>query len=60
MNKIVKILMERDDMPQAEAEQLLMDARKELDDCTYSEDADRILQDWFGLEPDYIFDLIEG
>ena len=58
MNKIVKILMDRDGDTREEAEQLLKDARTELnnDDCMNPEE---ILQDWFGLEPDYIFDLIE-
>lgn len=55
MNEIVKILIERDGMSLKEAKELLKDARSALED---GDDAEEILMDWFGLEPDYIFSLI--
>ena len=63
MNKIVKILMERDNMSQEDAENLLDEARDEAEmmleeDCGLM-DIEDLLMDYFGLEPDYIFDLIK-
>lgn len=55
MNKIVKILVQRDGMSVAEAEELLEDARSAVD---AGDDPEEVLMDWFGLEPDYIFDLV--
>lgn len=54
MNKIVEILMERDGMSQEDAEALVKETRDELimlDDPT---EADEIVEDYLGLEPDYI------
>lgn len=63
MNTIVKILMKRDNMSQEEAEDLLDDAKDEaqslLEEDGSLEDIECILMDYFGLEPDYIFDLID-
>ena len=53
--EIVKILMERDGMTRAEAIEALRDARREVADGA---DPEEVLLDNFGLEPDYIFDLI--
>lgn len=57
MKKIVEILMERDGMTYADAEDLV----KETRDLLLSSDpwdADEIMADMLGLEPDYIMDLI--
>jgi len=52
---IVQILMRRDDMSQEDAEQLLLEARE----AVYAgEDPEEVLADYFGLEPDYIFELL--
>jgi hypothetical protein len=55
--------MERDNMSQEEAEDLLDDAREEaqnvLEEDGSLEDIEDILSSYFGLEPDYIFDLID-
>lgn len=63
MNAIVKILMERDNMSQEEAEDLLNDARSEANSIIENDEGldalEEVLSDYFGLEPDYIFDLIE-
>ena len=55
MNKIVEILMRRDGLSRADAETSLMDGRSAVADGAYPED---VLLEMFGLEPDYIFDLL--
>lgn len=55
MNRIIQILMERDNMTEQEAQDLFIDARGAVRD---GDDPEEVLLDWFGLEPDYIFDLI--
>lgn len=57
MNAIVKILIERDGYEFSEALLALQDARREISDGA---DPEEILRDDFGLEPDYVFDLIGG
>jgi hypothetical protein len=57
MNAIVKILIERDGYEFSEALLALQDARREISDGA---DPEEILRDDFGLEPDYVFDLIWG
>lgn len=53
MNKVVEILMRRDDMTQEEAEQLVDDCREALENGDYT-----AIQDYLGLEDDYIFDVL--
>jgi hypothetical protein len=55
MNQLVKILMERDNMPKAQAEDMVRDARQRV---ARGEDPEEILYEEFELEPDYIFDLV--
>ncbi len=55
MNKIVKILMDRDGMSRKEAEKMLMDAQIDIHDGM---DPEEILEDRFGLEPDYLEYLV--
>lgn len=57
MNKIISILMERDNMSQKEAEELLTQTVQELDAQGWV-DGDEIIMDYLGLEMDYIFDVI--
>ena len=54
MNKIVEILMERDGMSQEEAEALVKETRDELMMLDDPMEADEIVEDYLGLEPDYI------
>ena len=54
-NRLVSIMMERDGMERDEAEELLRDARADVEN---GEDPAEVLADWFGLEPDYLEDLI--
>jgi hypothetical protein len=54
MNEIVRILMDRDEMTEEEAREVVADAREMIAD---GEDPEEVLYD-LGLEIDYIFDLI--
>ena len=61
MNRIVKILMQRDEMSKEEAEELLQETREammEAIDAGHYIEAEDIMVDYLGLEPDYIFDII--
>lgn len=57
MNEIVRILMQRDGMSRADAEAELERVRAEFDPTC--DDPEEVLAYEFGLEPDYIFDLLE-
>jgi hypothetical protein len=70
MNPIIEILMERDGLSYDEAQEVFDEAKAEadaiIDNNTGDENAmsnlldmEDILFDYFGLEPDYLFDLIE-
>ena len=54
-NEIVRILMRRDGMERDEAEELLRDARADVEN---GEDPAEVLVAFFGLEPDYVWDLL--
>ena len=53
-NKVVEILMRRDGISKHEAEELVQECREALE----SGDEEAI-QDYLGLEDDYIFDILE-
>lgn len=60
---IKEILIRRDGMDPDDADDLINAAREELlyvmDDEGFSyEEAVQVMADWFGLEPDYLDDLI--
>jgi len=56
---IKDILIRRDGISSPEADQLIADATKDLNDrLAEGETPDDICNEWFGLEPDYIFELI--
>lgn len=60
---IKKVLMRRDGLSEYEAQERVELAREELqqileEEGPYSERAYHICQDHFGLEPDYLMDLI--
>lgn len=57
MNKVVEILMKRDGMTKAEAEKLIDETREELLAADPFE-AEDIIADYLGLEPDYIMDIL--
>lgn len=61
MNKVVKILMERDDMTEQEAKDLINECREDMQNAIESGDyeyAEACMSDYLGLEPDYIFDIL--
>ena len=49
------VLIRRDDCPPEVADELIADARKRV---VAGEDPEEVLADEFGLEPDYVFDLL--
>lgn len=57
MNKVVEILIKRDGMTKTEAEELVSEVREELLSRDPIE-ADDIIIDYLGLEPDYIMDIL--
>jgi hypothetical protein len=54
MNGIIQVLMERDGLEYDDAAGMLAEARAAVED---GEDPEEVLLEYFGLEPDYIFDL---
>jgi len=58
MNKVVEILMERDGMPQEHAERLVRETRDEIMMLDNPLEADDVLMDYLGLEPDYLEDVL--
>ena len=61
MNRVVKILMERDDLSQTEAEHLLKEVRDMLEECNYDpEESEDIISSELGLELDYTMDILFG
>lgn len=63
MNDIIEILMTRDELSYDDALDLYNQAKAEADEVLLNDggldDIENILSDYFGLEPDYIFDLID-
>lgn len=57
MNQIIDVLMKRDGMNQKEAEAELRRVQQEFDPAC--DDPEEVLAYEFGIEPDYIFDLLE-
>ena len=56
---IKEILMRRDGMSAEDADDLIMQAYQELHDrLAVGEDADDICEEYFGLEPDYLMELL--
>lgn len=56
-NEVVRILMERDGLTRAEAEERLDEVREMISDADVWEVED-IIADELGLEMDYIFDIL--
>lgn len=60
METIKEILMRKYTMTADGAEAIIQEAAKDLANrLENGENADDICQEWFGLEPDYLFELIE-
>ena len=58
MNRVVKILMERDGIDREEAEGIVRETRDELISLKDLWEADSIMADYLSLEPDYIFNVL--
>ena len=57
--RIIKILMERDEISEDEAEDLVGDVKAMMADCDYDpHECELIIMQELRLELDYIFDLI--
>jgi len=60
MESIKSILMRRDNMSSEDADNLINQAREDMNDrLAEGEMPDDICNEWFGLEPDYIFELLD-
>ena len=61
MESIKEILMRRDDMTSEEADEIIAEAKNKLEEYLETGDisaAENICQEYFGLEPDYLDELI--
>jgi len=56
MPTIVEVLMKRDGMSRRDAQDFIVEGRIEV--LENGADPDEILLDWFGLEPDYLEELM--
>ena len=55
LTELHRVLMRRDEMSAEDVDEWIKAARQAVED---GEDPEDILQDEFGLEPDYVFDLL--
>lgn len=53
---LLSVLMSRDGLSRSEARELILEARERV--LSGGEDPEDILHEEFGLEPDFIFDLL--
>jgi hypothetical protein len=59
METIKQILMRRDGMSAEAADGLILQAKDDMDErLIRGENIYDICEEWFGLEPDYLFELI--
>lgn len=61
METIKDILIRRDDMTPNKADELILEAKKQLAEYLFDGDfdlAENICQEFFNLEPDYIYELL--
>lgn len=56
MNKVIEILINRDGLTESEAKKLIDETREMI--ITEPEDADQIISEQLGLEPDYLFYIL--
>ena len=61
-DRVIKILMSRDNMTLQEAKKLVIECRDALLEANNNPNsdilADEIIMDYLGLEPDYFFDIM--
>ena len=58
MNRVVEILMNRDEIDQETAEALVRETRDEIFSLDNPLEADDIIADYLGLEPGYLEDIL--
>jgi hypothetical protein len=58
MNRVVEILMKRDGISEDEARTLVRETRDELIMLDNPFEADEIIENYLGLEPDYLEDIL--
>lgn len=58
LETLKSVLMRRDGMTADEARDAILEAREMVE--VDGEDPEEVLRDEFGLEPDYIWDLLDG
>jgi len=58
MKKVIKILMERDGISEDEARVLIKETRDEIMMLDNPMEADNVLMEYLGLEPDYLFYIL--
>ena len=59
MNKVVRILMERDGISEEEARALVKETRDEIVMLDNPFEAENIIMEYLGLEPDYILEIFD-
>lgn len=61
MDRIIKILMERDGNTRREAEERIAETKAMMEDCGYDpEESEEIFMDELELDLDYLFDFLMG
>lgn len=59
MNKIIEILIDRDNLTEKEAIDILNNVRQQISDINYEPiETEQIIMDELGLEMDYIMDIL--
>lgn len=58
MNRVVEILMKRDGVSEEEARALVRETRDELIMLDNPFEADEIIENYLGIEPDYLEDIL--
>ena len=58
MNRVIEILMNRDNMSYEEARSLVKETRDEIMSVEESYEVDDIIESYLGLEPDYLDDIL--
>ena len=56
IQRVINILIERDNMTSSEAKDLIDETREMI--IREPEDAEQIMAEQLGLEPDYLFDVL--
>ena len=59
MNRVVEILINRDGITQQEAEDMISDVKRQMEECNYDPaECEDIFMSELGLEMDYLMDII--